>query len=95
MRIGLVGKYVELQDAYISVVEALRHAGYGFDTEIEVKWINSEEVTAENAAELLGMSMESLFQVVSVTVALTGKLKQSRMHVTKVFRFSGSALVCN
>jgi CTP synthase len=52
-RIGLVGKYVELQDAYISVVEALRHAGYAFDAEIEVKWINSEDVTEENVAELL------------------------------------------
>ena len=46
VQIGLVGKYVELQDAYISVVEALSHAGYGFDTEVEVKWIDSEEVTA-------------------------------------------------
>ena len=43
--IGLVGKYVELQDAYISVVEALKHAGYAHDTDIEMKWINSEEVT--------------------------------------------------
>nr|WP_203248431.1 CTP synthase [Sporosarcina beigongshangi] len=54
VRIGLVGKYVELQDAYISAVEALRHAGYGFDADIEMKWINSEEVTAQNVAELLG-----------------------------------------
>ena len=53
VRIALVGKYVELQDAYISVVEALRHAGYGFDADVEVKWINSEEVTAQNVAELL------------------------------------------
>jgi CTP synthase len=53
-RIGLVGKYVELQDAYISVVESLRHAGYAFDSDIEIKWINSEEVTAENVGELLG-----------------------------------------
>lgn len=52
--IGLVGKYVELQDAYISAVEALRHAGYQFDTDIEVKWINSEEVNEENVAEILG-----------------------------------------
>ncbi len=51
VRIALVGKYVELQDAYISVVEALRHAGYGFDADVEVKWINSEEVTAQNVAE--------------------------------------------
>jgi len=52
-RIGLVGKYVELQDAYISVVEAMKHAGYAFDTDVEIKWINSDEVTRENVAELL------------------------------------------
>ena len=51
--IGLVGKYVELQDAYLSVVEALKHAGYAYDADIEIKWINSEEVTVENVAELL------------------------------------------
>ncbi|MDR6999391.1 CTP synthase [Neobacillus niacini] len=53
-RIGLVGKYVELQDAYISVVEAMRHAGYAFDADVEIKWINAEHVTAENVEELLG-----------------------------------------
>ncbi len=52
--IGLVGKYVELQDAYISVVESLKHAGYSFDADIKVKWINAEEVTKENVEELLG-----------------------------------------
>ncbi|SDK15666.1 CTP synthase [Sediminibacillus albus] len=46
--IGLVGKYVELPDAYISVVEALKHAGYQFDADITIRWINSEHVTAEN-----------------------------------------------
>ena len=49
-KIGLVGKYVELQDAYLSVVEALKHAGYAFDADIEIKWINSEEVNDENVA---------------------------------------------
>lgn len=52
-KIGLVGKYVELQDAYLSVVEALKHAGYAFDSDIEIKWINSENVNAENVNELL------------------------------------------
>ncbi|MBP3039097.1 CTP synthase [Bacillaceae bacterium Marseille-Q3522] len=52
-KIALVGKYVELQDAYLSVVEALKHAGYAFDADIDIKWINSENVTKENAAELL------------------------------------------
>lgn len=51
--IGLVGKYVELQDAYISVVEALKHAGYVYDADVCVKWINSEEVTTDNAESLL------------------------------------------
>ena len=44
VRIALVGKYVELQDAYISAVEALSHAGYGFGAEVEVKWIDSEAI---------------------------------------------------
>lgn len=52
-RIALVGKYVELQDAYISVVESLKHAGFAFDSDIDIKWINAEEVTEENARELL------------------------------------------
>lgn len=52
-KIALVGKYVELQDAYISVVEALKHAGYAFDTDIEVNAINAEHVTPENVKELL------------------------------------------
>jgi len=52
-KIALVGKYVELPDAYISVVEALKHAGYAFDSDVEVKWLNAELVTSENAAELL------------------------------------------
>lgn len=51
--IGLVGKYVALQDAYLSVAESLRHAGYAFDSDIEIKWINSEEVTEENVADIL------------------------------------------
>ncbi|MYL35694.1 CTP synthase [Pontibacillus yanchengensis] len=51
--IGLVGKYVELPDAYISVVEALKHAGYAFDSDINIEWINSEEINAENVADKL------------------------------------------
>ncbi|WP_181346745.1 CTP synthase [Thalassobacillus sp. CUG 92003] len=51
--IGLVGKYVELPDAYISVVEALKHAGYFHDADIDVRWVNAEDVTAENVAEQL------------------------------------------
>lgn len=52
-RIALVGKYVELQDAYISVVEALKHAGYVYNSDIEVDWINAEHVNEDNVKELL------------------------------------------
>ncbi|WP_017382122.1 CTP synthase [Paenisporosarcina sp. TG-14] len=53
VRIGLVGKYVELQDAYLSVVEAMKHAGFAFDTDVEVKWINAEHINEDNVAEWL------------------------------------------
>ncbi|RDW22288.1 CTP synthase [Oceanobacillus arenosus] len=42
--IGLVGKYVELPDAYLSVVESLKHAGYVYDADINIHWINSEQL---------------------------------------------------
>ncbi len=54
VQIALVGKYVSLHDAYISVVEALKHGGITNHTTVRIKWIDSETVTKENAAELLG-----------------------------------------
>lgn len=45
--IGLVGKYVELPDAYLSVVESLKHAGFTYDTDVDIRWINSEELDAD------------------------------------------------
>lgn len=45
--IALVGKYVELHDAYLSVVEALSHAGYAFGTKVNIHWINSEVLEEE------------------------------------------------
>ncbi|KGX86394.1 CTP synthase [Pontibacillus marinus] len=52
-KIAIVGKYVELPDAYISVVEALKHAGYSYDSDVTIDWINSEEITADNVQEKL------------------------------------------
>ena len=51
--IGLVGKYVQLHDAYLSVAEALRHAGYLLGTNVDIRWIDSESITRENVAEKL------------------------------------------
>ena len=50
--IGLVGKYVELRDAYLSVAEALRHAGIHEGVKIDIKWIHSVDVTEETADEI-------------------------------------------
>lgn len=50
--IGLVGKYVRLHDAYLSVIESLKHGGYAHQTKVNIRWIESEEVTKENAPEI-------------------------------------------
>ena len=50
--IALVGKYTQLHDAYISVVEALKHGGIYSHTTVRIKWIDSETVTEENAERL-------------------------------------------
>ena len=53
VKIALVGKYVELHDAYISVVESLKHAGYKHNSKITIDWIQSEDVTEENVNDYL------------------------------------------
>ena len=52
--VALVGKYIALHDAYISVVESLKHAGYAANASVNIKWVDSETVTDENAAEVFG-----------------------------------------
>ena len=51
--IGLVGKYVQLHDAYLSVAEALRHAGYALGSEVQIKWIDSEHLTKDTLADTM------------------------------------------
>ena len=53
VHIGLVGKYVQLHDAYLSVAEAMRHAGYTLDTDINIDWIDSELLTRETYEDRL------------------------------------------
>ena len=53
VNIGLVGKYVGFHDAYLSVAEALRHAGYFHNTHIKIDWIDSETLTPDNYSETL------------------------------------------
>lgn len=51
--IAIVGKYVKLHDAYLSIVEALHHAGYETGTKVSIKWIDSENITRGNAEDIL------------------------------------------
>ncbi|MDO5140658.1 MAG: CTP synthase, partial [Eubacteriales bacterium] len=51
--IGLVGKYVQLHDAYLSVAEALRHAGYENGAHVDIRWIDSETITEDNVGDVL------------------------------------------
>ncbi|WP_432406892.1 CTP synthase [Wukongibacter sp. M2B1] len=53
VKIALVGKYVELKDAYLSVAEALKHAGIASEAQVEIDWVHSEYLNEENVDEIL------------------------------------------
>ena len=53
VKIGIVGKYVQLHDAYLSVAEALKHAGFANQVTVDIDWIDSESVNSSNASEKL------------------------------------------
>lgn len=52
-KVAIVGKYVALHDAYLSVREALLHGGYANDAHVEIAWIDSEQITKENVSDVL------------------------------------------
>jgi CTP synthase len=54
VKISIVGKYIQLHDAYLSIIESLNHAGFETGAKINILWIDSAGVTAETAGELLG-----------------------------------------
>lgn len=54
VKIGLIGKYIELKDAYKSIAEALIHAGVSNETKVQVEWIHSEKIDDKNVNEKLG-----------------------------------------
>jgi len=53
VNIAIVGKYVRLYDAYLSIIESLNHAGYETSANVKIRWINSENLTSENVKETL------------------------------------------
>ena len=67
VKIGLIGKYVELQDAYLSVVESIKHAGFHHGAKVEIDWIQAEEVegllAAGRLADLDGMVIPGGFGI--------------------------------
>ena len=54
VKIALVGKYVALHDSYLSVVEALKHGGFAHNSAVEIKWVDSEDITPETVDGILG-----------------------------------------
>lgn len=54
VKIALVGKYVALHDAYLSVVEALKHGGFANSAAIDIKWVDSEDITPDTVEAILG-----------------------------------------
>lgn len=53
VKIALVGKYVELPDAYLSATESLKHAGFALNSDVEIKWVDSEKLTKEEIEKAL------------------------------------------
>ncbi|MBP2653210.1 MAG: synthase [Firmicutes bacterium] len=92
--IAIVGKYVALQDAYISVSEALRHAGIANDAAIQIKWVNAEEI------EIPGVDLNAYFSDVDGILVpggfgdrgIEGKIKAIQYARTNKVPFFGLCL---
>ena len=94
--IALVGKYIQLHDAYISVVEALKHGGIASHATVNIKWINSEELNEGNAHGTSGRrKRHSGAPADSATAALTARSPPSIMPVPTRSPSWDSAWVCS
>lgn len=51
--IGVVGKYIDLIDAYLSIIESLKHGGFAHGADVDIRWVASDDITPENAEEVL------------------------------------------
>ena len=90
--VALVGKYIQLHDAYISVVEALKHGGIFSRATVNIKWIDSETVTADNVDELLGDVSGILVPGGFGTRGIDGKLEAIKYARTHNVPFLGLCL---
>ena len=90
--IALVGKYVALHDAYLSVVEALTHGGIENDVSVRVRWVNSEEVTAESVDGLLAGAQGILVPGGFGSRGIEGKIEAIRYARENKIPFLGICL---
>jgi CTP synthase len=92
VRIALVGKYVKLADAYLSVVEALRHAGFHHGAKIEVFWADSETLDAQEGADLLAEADGILIPGGFGVRGIEGKINAARIARERGIPFLGICL---
>ena len=90
--IALVGKYVELHDAYLSVAEALHHGGIYHQARVKINWVDSEDLTKENAHEILGTAQGILVPGGFGNRGLLGKMEAIRYAREKDIPFFGICL---
>ena len=81
MTIGLVGKYVGLHDAYLSVAEALNHAGYAINAKVNISWIDSEELNKDNTQKLIDKIGDTNYGYSTEACLL---LKQNNSEIIKI-----------
>ena len=92
VKIGLIGKYVELKDSYKSITEALDHAGAELKTGIELDWIHSEQINEGNVAEKLGHLDGILVAPGFGSRGIDGKLAAIKLARTTGIPFFGICL---
>ncbi|HEX8207084.1 MAG TPA: CTP synthase [Solirubrobacteraceae bacterium] len=92
VRIALVGKYVKLEDAYLSVTESLRHAGYKHGTKIDVDWIDSEDVEKEDVLERIRRADGVLVPGGFGGRGIEGKIKAARVAREEQIPYLGICL---
>mgnify|MGYP001164193815 FL=1 len=92
VRIGLVGKYVELKDSYKSIAEALAHAGANLKTRVDIHWIHSEQISRKNVQEKLGHLNGILVAPGFGSRGIDGKLESIHFARTNDIPFFGICL---
>jgi CTP synthase len=92
VRIALVGKYVKLADAYLSVIEALRHAGFHHGAKIEVFWVDSETLDSEETARRLEEADGILIPGGFGVRGIEGKIEAARIARERGIPFLGICL---